>query len=68
MDPCKPNASRWKIGSVGYPRVGARVGHAHFMLRMQFPVKYGLKGICDFMIGKISKGDIYLGKFKQLTL
>ena len=26
-----PNASRWNIGRVGSPRVGARVGHVHFM-------------------------------------
>ena len=27
-----PNASRWNIGSVGSPRVGARLGHVDFIL------------------------------------
>ena len=26
-----PNASKWNIGSVGSPRVGALIGHVHFM-------------------------------------
>ena len=26
-----PNASRWNIGRVGSPRIGARVGHVHFI-------------------------------------
>ena len=42
------NASRWNIGCVGSPGVGACVGHVHFMLFVSisfaFPVEYGLKG------------------------
>ena len=28
---CEPNASRWNIGRVGSPRVGAHIGHVHFI-------------------------------------
>ena len=49
-----PNASRWNIGCVGSPHIGAGVGHVHFMLFVSisfalgdntnvFSVEYGLR-------------------------
>ena len=32
VSPHGPNASRWNIGRVGSPRMGARIGHIHFMM------------------------------------
>ena len=32
MPNVSPKASRWNVGCVGSPRIGARVGHVHFML------------------------------------
>ena len=45
--PYQPNASRWNIGRVGYPGVGACVSHVHLILfvptQTRFPVEYRLK-------------------------
>ena len=47
-----PNVSQWNIGCVGFPFIGAGVGHVQFFCvdficvgwptRIQFPVEYGL--------------------------
>ena len=34
VSPHGPNASRWNIGRIGSPRIGAGVGHVHFKLFM----------------------------------
>ena len=29
--PRRPNVSRWNIGRIGFPGIGAPIGHVHFL-------------------------------------
>ena len=57
-----PNASQWNIVCVGFPGVGSRVGHVHFIffvsisfaLGSVFPVEYGLEFIFSPCIFKLN--------------
>ena len=43
-----PNGTRWNIGCVGSPRVGARIGHVDFMLFVSISFALGSQRKCVF--------------------
>ena len=56
-----PNASRWNIGCIGSPRVGAHVGHVHFKLFVSISFALGSQRERGFQWNMDFKVDV--GKY-----